>query len=144
MASSISPGAIATYFLDTNAVSDLMGSASLLDLWLATLPETASVITCPIVRGEILYGLERIPEGKRRAKLKQDAMRLLDRFPCEPIPPNAAERYAATKWSREKQGLSMVENDLWIAATALALGATLVTRETDFDGIEGLTVLAIR
>ena len=36
------------------------------------------------------------------------------------------------------------ENDLWIAATALALGATLVTRDTDFNGIEGLMILAIR
>ena len=28
------------------------------------------------------------------------------------------------------------ENDLWIAATALALGATLVTRDTDFQSVD--------
>ena len=33
------------------------------------------------------------------------------------------------------------ENDRWIAATALALGATLVTRDGDFAGIGGLAVI---
>jgi predicted nucleic acid-binding protein len=35
------------------------------------------------------------------------------------------------------------ENDLWVAATALALGARLVSRDADFAGIEGLPVLAL-
>jgi predicted nucleic acid-binding protein len=34
----------------------------------------------------------------------------------------------------------MDENDLWIAATALALGATLVSRDGDFKQIDGLSV----
>ncbi len=34
----------------------------------------------------------------------------------------------------------MDENDLWIAATALSLGATLVTRDSDYEGIEGLQI----
>jgi predicted nucleic acid-binding protein len=38
----------------------------------------------------------------------------------------------------------MGENDLWIAATARALGATLVTRDQDFDNIDGLPVVTIR
>jgi predicted nucleic acid-binding protein len=32
------------------------------------------------------------------------------------------------------------ENDLWIAATALALDAVLITRDGDFQQIEGLSV----
>lgn len=34
----------------------------------------------------------------------------------------------------------MDENDLWIAATALVLGAVLVTRDSDFRNITGLSV----
>ena len=41
----------------------------------------------------------------------------------------------------EAQGKSMAENDLWIAATAIDLGATLVTRDRDFQDIVGLTSL---
>jgi predicted nucleic acid-binding protein len=37
-------------------------------------------------------------------------------------------------------GLVLDENDLWIAATALVLGAVLVTRDLDFQAIECLVV----
>ena len=33
------------------------------------------------------------------------------------------------------------ENDLWIAATALVMNATLVTRDGDFRAIEGLALM---
>lgn len=36
----------------------------------------------------------------------------------------------------------MDENDLWIAATAMALEAILVSRDSDFDKVEGLRVVA--
>jgi tRNA(fMet)-specific endonuclease VapC len=44
------------------------------------------------------------------------------------------------KVARERGGLVLDENDLWIAATALELGAVLVTRDSDFQRIDGLTV----
>jgi predicted nucleic acid-binding protein len=36
------------------------------------------------------------------------------------------------------------ENDLWIAATALARGATLVSRDRDFAGIEALPAVMVK
>jgi predicted nucleic acid-binding protein len=36
--------------------------------------------------------------------------------------------------------MSLDENDLWIAATALSVGAVLVTMDSDFERVEGLTV----
>ena len=39
---------------------------------------------------------------------------------CEPIPERAAGFYAAVKITRQRNGLSLDEGDLWIAATALA------------------------
>jgi predicted nucleic acid-binding protein len=38
------------------------------------------------------------------------------------------------------RGLSLDENDLWVAATALATGATLVSRDSDFRRIDRLAV----
>jgi predicted nucleic acid-binding protein len=66
----------------------------------------------------------------------------LDAFRCEPIPAQAGDFYAAVKLARQRRGLMLDENDLWVAATALALGATLVSRDRDFAGINGLSVVA--
>ena len=58
----------------------------------------------------------------------------------EHVPFGAGDVYARVKRQRERVGLPMDENDLWIAATALALGAVLVSRDADFKNVTGLTV----
>ena len=49
----------------------------------------------------------------------------------------AAERYAEVKVSQQRRGHPLDENDLWIAATTLALDATLVSRDGDFQTVGG-------
>ena len=68
---------------------------------------------------------------------------MLFRSRCEPVPERAGDFYAAVKLARRQKGLVLDENDLWVAATALALGATLVSRDADFAGINGLPVVAL-
>ena len=46
--------------------------------------------------------------------------------------------YARLKRAAEQQGTPLSDNDLWIAATALALDAVLVTSDSDFQRIAGL------
>ena len=128
------------FLLDTSAFSDLMRAHPAMDSHLAALQPGDRTIICTIVRGEIAYGLARLPEGKRRAALAAKAAALLAAVPCEAIPPAAGEHYAAMKLARERRGLALDENDLWIAATALAPWATLVTRDTDFRQVDGLPV----
>ena len=62
---------------------------------------------------------------------------------CEPVPEQAGDLYAFLKLARQQRGLALDENDLWVAATALALRATLVSRDRDFAGIDGLVVVAL-
>jgi predicted nucleic acid-binding protein len=128
------------YLLDTNAFSDLMRKRSTVDARLTSLQPTDSVGICAIVRGEILYGIRRLPDGQRRNELLKQASPLFGTLPCEPISAATADRYAEVKVARERAGLVLDENDLWIAATALALGAVLVTRDGDFRRIDGLIV----
>jgi len=103
-----------------------------------------SVVTCTIVRGEILFGISRLPEGRRRAELEQAGHQFLAAFRCEPVPERAGDIYAAIKLARQQRGLALDENDLCVAATALALGATLVTRDSDFAEPDGLSVVTLR
>ena len=127
------------YLLDTTGFSDLMREHPKMDAHLAGLAPEDRVVICPIVRGEVAYGIARLPEGARRRALADRAARLFANLACEPVPMAAADRYAEVKLARERQGLALDENDLWIASTALALGAVLVSRDTDFKHIDGLT-----
>jgi tRNA(fMet)-specific endonuclease VapC len=128
------------YLLDTNAFSDLMREHPKLDARLAALLPTDRVVICTVVRGEVRYGLARLPAGRRRSELSAKAQLLFASLPCEPIPESAGDCYAETKLAREQLGLRLDENDLWIAATARALGAVLVSRDTDLARIDGLSI----
>jgi predicted nucleic acid-binding protein len=132
-----------TYLLDTNAISDLMRAAPGIEHWMAGLDRDDRVVTCTITRGEILFGIARLPAGRRRTELEETGRQFLAVFRCEPVPERAADFYAAVKLARQQRGLTLDENDLWVAATALALGATLVSRDKDFGGIDGLPVVAL-
>lgn len=120
-----------------------MRANTLLTNWLSNLPKTSKIVTCTIVCGEILFGITRLNEGKRRNELELAAGMILDSIPCEPVPAKAGDYYAMIKLARQRSGLALDENDLWIAATALTLGATLVSRDRDFSGITGLRVLTL-
>jgi predicted nucleic acid-binding protein len=109
--------------------------------WLASIGADDRVAICTITRGEVLFGLERLAQGRRRSELEAKAGKLFAVLPCEPLPAAAGDRYANVKIAQQRRGLSLDENDLWIAATALALGATLVSRDSDFRAVEGLALL---
>jgi predicted nucleic acid-binding protein len=126
------------FLLDSNAFSDLMRKDPRVEARLAALAPSDEVTICSIVRGEILYRLARLPQGRRRANLTKQAAPLFASMACQPIPEAAGDAYANIKRTRERQGLRLDENDLWIAATASAVGATLVTRDRDFTSVEGL------
>jgi tRNA(fMet)-specific endonuclease VapC len=128
------------YLLDTNAVSDIAREKPMTQARLNALGSGDEVIVCPIVRGEALFGVARMPEGKNRRDMEAKNAKVLASFACRAIPAEAAEHYVRIKLDCQRRGVSLDENDLWIAATALALGATLVTRDTDFHRVEALAV----
>jgi len=128
------------FLLDTNAFADLMREHPKMEAHLASLSSVDRIVICSVVRGEVRYGLERLPQGKRRQELEAKAAKLFAVLPCEPVPEGAGDHYARIKIARQRKGLALDENDLWIAATALALGAVLVSRDSDFQQIEGLKV----
>lgn len=124
--------------LDTNMISDLMRDHVRVKGRLAT--HSDSVVTSAIVVGEIRYGLSRLPVGKKRAALDSRAQGILSAFQVEPVNPLVAESYGRLKANLESQGLNLNDNDVWIAATALALGHLLITRDQVFSQIPGLLV----
>ena len=122
------------YLLDTSAISALMRTDARMASWLSSIGADDQVVISSIVRGEILFGLERVAPGRRRTELEEKAQQLFAALPCEPIPAVAADRYASLKADRQRRGLPLDENDLWIAATALVIKATLVSRDKGLPG----------
>lgn len=124
--------------LDTNAVSDLMRDDPNVKAKLAS--HSDQVLTSVVVVGEIRYGLSRLPIGKKRNALETRAKDLLLLLAIEPVTVKIADTYGNLKATLESQGFTPNDNDLWIAATALASGYLLVTRDQDYSRIPGLLV----
>ncbi|NLX99257.1 MAG: type II toxin-antitoxin system VapC family toxin [Rhodopirellula sp.] len=129
-----------TYLLDTTAVSDLMKEHKRVEENLANAGRVDRVVICTIVRGEILFGIAKLPPGKRRSNLEVKAEQILAAVYCEPVPQTAADQYARIKSDCQTKGIPLDENDLWIAATAIAIGATVVSRDSDYRAVQGLSV----
>jgi hypothetical protein len=57
-------------------------------------------------------------------------------FTCIPIDrPKIIDRYAIIDSYFKRRGVNYGKNDLWIAATASAMGVTLLTTDRDFDAM---------
>ena len=67
-------------------------------------------------------------------------MSLFGQLVCLAVPAAAADQYASIKWEAERKGTPLDENDLWIAATARALEASVVTIDSDFQRVSGLQI----
>lgn len=107
---------------------------------IANLSANDRAVICTITRGEILYGLTRLPLGKRRQDLEADVTRLFSQVDCVSVAEVVGDRYATIKSAAERQGTPLDENDLWIAATALSLNAVLVSTDSDFQRVNALKV----
>ena len=122
------------FCLDTNiAVAYLNGEEALLthvkdadEIWLA-----------PIVFGELLFGAAKSTRAKEN---KERIVRLIEDFELLPWIQDVGHRFADVKLELKRKGKPIPENDLWIAAFALASKLPLVTRDAHFDEIEQLTV----
>lgn len=127
-----------TYLLDTTTFSALMRRDAKVRRRFGVLAPEDRMVICTITRGEVLYGLERLPQGRRRRNLEAEAHHWFAQVICISVPETAADRYATIKWETEHKGTPLDENDLWIAATALAVEAILVTTDSDFERVSQL------
>jgi tRNA(fMet)-specific endonuclease VapC len=128
------------YMLDTTILSDLMREHPQVAARIARLSPPDQVCINTIVRGEVRYGLARMVQGRKRRNLEAKAQQIFAVLPCEPLPEAAGDHYGHIKRDTERRGTRLGENDLWIAATALAFDAILVARDSDFQRVRDLQV----
>src|SRR5262249_32081611 len=111
--------------------------------WIAARPKT-QLYTTSVNKAEILYGIVALPEGPRRAALIAAAEAMFKEDLADrglPFHEVAADHYAEILTARRRAGRPIEAFDALIAATALAAGADLATR--DVSGFENLGLTLI-
>lgn len=88
--------------------------------------------------GELRFGAEKSQARERSLAVLDELARLIQ---VVPLPTQAGEHYGRVRATLQRSGQPIGNNDLWIAAHALAEGWTLVTNnEREFVRVEGLVV----
>ncbi len=91
-----------------------------------------------ITYGELLYGAAK---SEQRVRAIEQLHELVSVLPALSLPEAAAEAYATIRAELELNGEMIGNNDLWIAAHALAAGLILVTNnEKEFRRVRRLKV----
>lgn len=120
--------------VDTNAYTAFMrGDAEVVEV----LAHAERICLNSVVLGELLGGFA---AGTRESKNRAELARFLEspRVEVVPVTAQTADSYALVYSNLRRRGTPIPTNDLWIAASALELGAALLTRDAHFAQIDGL------
>ena len=132
--------------LDTNVLSELMRPAPSPQVvtWLDTASASTEVAVTAITVAEILYGTERISDGRRKTQLAQYASAMFDEDFAGHIltfDEHAATIYAQHVAACEANGSPCSMADAQIGAICLREDASLATRNIrDFEAL-GVTLI---
>jgi predicted nucleic acid-binding protein len=96
-----------------------------------------------IVLGELQYGFMK---GSRQRFNEKKLRQLVSRLRIEMIDVDAevARKYALIHLSLEKKGAKIPINDVWIAASCMEVGGTLLTRDQHFEVVDQIETLILR
>jgi toxin FitB len=117
--------------VDTNVVSELMKSSPSEPVIEWVRARTGSeLFTTSITLAEILYGIARLPDGRRKGLLRTTATEVFATFEDQVLPfdSRAATHYADVVGGRDQIGLPIDGFDAQIASICRAHGAALATR----------------
>lgn len=131
--------------LDTNVISELARPTPMPQVidWLDR-QDVSQIYVTSVTIGELLYGLIRMPAGRRRGELTVEVGRLLDDlFDGQTLEytGQAAVEYARVVFARTRRGLPIEPADAQIAAICRLNGASLATRNTRDFAETGVQVI---
>jgi tRNA(fMet)-specific endonuclease VapC len=106
---------------------------------------TQPLFISAITASELLVGVHRADSVSRREIRSRFVEAILNRFSILEIDLSIARQHAALQATLIQNGTPIGYQDLWIAATSVALGhAIMTTNEKDFSRISNLKVISIK
>jgi len=127
--------------LDTNALAEAVRPAPNAGFLKRLRANEAKLAIASVTLHEALYGVARLPDGRRRQLLREYMSDVVMKMIVLPYDGPAAEWHARERVRLEGLGKSMPYADGQIAAIAAVHGLTLVTANVrDFRHVEGLRV----
>jgi tRNA(fMet)-specific endonuclease VapC len=129
-----------TYLLDTNILVYARNGVAQVVARLDEAWGHADMVTSILVVGELMYGVERSARRTQNLAAVAQQVSLLDAL--LPVTDAVVRRFATIKADLTRRGRTKGDVDLYIAATAIEAGATVVTNDDDLldGGIPGLVV----
>ena len=121
--------------MDTNVIVRILNGDQTL---VQQLLSYNSLCTCSIVLGELLYGAAK---SARSQENKDKAKAFCSHFNLLQVDENVSEAYGTIKNELLKHGKVLPENDMWIAATALANDMAVITQDKHFSNIPDLKII---
>ena len=127
--------------IDSSIIIDAERGLLNLDQHLARSADTNLAISA-ITASELLHGVHRAAKKSQRAGREAFVERLLEVWPVLPFDLTTARIHSRLWANLAAKGVAIGAHDLLIAATALANGKALITRDKrSFPRIPGLRVL---
>lgn len=103
------------------------------------LEELEDIAISSIVIGELLYGSEK---SQRKEYNRTTYLDFCAPYQVLDVTAKVADEYGKLKNALQKHGHIIPENDMWIAATAIANDMTVVTQDKHFSCVDGLSVVS--
>lgn len=122
------------YLLDSNIIIDIFrGNQKVIDRI-----KEIKVINVPvIVIGELYFGAHKSDQTEKRvAQIQQ----LETKVTILEVTPLTANIYGELKNQLRAKGTPTPENDIWIAAITKEHDLTLITKDKDFQKVEGILI----
>lgn len=103
--------------------------------------EAEGFLISVVTASELLHGVWRAKNADMRARRAAFVEGILQSFPVLPIELSAARTHAQLWAELEAKGAPIGAHDLWLAASCVAHGHTLITRNVrEFKRVAGLKV----
>ena len=106
----------------------------------AVLEDLEDIAIPSVVIGELLFGSEKSMRREQNRKVYLD---FCAPYPVLDVTAAVADEYGKLKCNLQKSGRILPENDMWIAATAIASNMAVVTQDKHFSCIDGLSLISV-